>query len=248
MTALPKPLSQNTLYRFHVDNLREIDIAIERLSRSMREAIGKNDNVTLLSFIKLYGFLIGAWAECRLNKLLYEPSGFDQEDRDIIKIQDSQLGMWLKTVELAFRKHYNLPKASLSVTTLKHTNFSRYNSLIELLSNDLKIIIELRNKLAHAQWAHPLNNSGDGVALDAIKVLSSENLLSLQLKRQLVEHIANIVNDLVVSQPTFERDFDRHFMLIQNTKQQLVKRDYIEYVENIQERYKRGKNKRPASF
>src|SRR2546427_18894 len=72
-------------------------------------------------------------------------------------------------------------------------------------------VIVLRNKLAHGQWAYPLNEQLDDVAQSQMDALRDENILSLKQKSGLIEAFCDSIHDLVVSPPTFERDFDNHF-------------------------------------
>lgn len=232
------------LYSFHVKNLRVIDHAMQRVGRASRRAISRGDEQSVASFVPLYALLLGAWAECRLLKVVYEPSGFDQAERKAIVRKPRQLQRWQVAVELAFRKQYGIPKAGLTPNNLDHSAHSRYAELGGLLSTNLRPVIELRNKLAHGQWAYPLNNAGDDIAQEQMNALRSENLLSLQYKKKLVGHLAEAINDLVVSRPAFERDFDAHFRGIVATKRDLENRDYESYAEKMRGKYLRGLEKR----
>jgi hypothetical protein len=238
-----KPLKK--LYQFHVANLQEIDRAMERVARSLRAAISQNDEITVSSFMRLYALLLGAWAECRLRKLSYEPQGFDDAERGVIRAESTQLKQWQKAVEIAFRRQYKIPKATLTDAVLPHSAYSRYETLSDMLANDLSSIIELRNKLAHGQWVYPLNNDGDDVAQEQKDALRVENLLSLQFKKTLLESLSATIHDLVVSKPAFERDFDNHFRIIVETRRNLQKRDYKTWAEGLRQKYQRGKDKRP---
>jgi hypothetical protein len=232
------------LYEFHVANLRAIDTAMSRVARSLREAISIEDNKTISAFTRLYALLLGAWAECRLRKLIYEPNGFDEQERILIRSKSTQLERWQTAVETAFRKHYNVPRACLSDTTLPHSAYSRYATILDMLDNDLRPTIELRNKLAHGQWVYPLNNEGNDVAQEQMNALRLANLLSLQFKKALISHLSNAIHDLVVSLPTFERDFDKHYRDIVSTRRNLKTRDYESWVKQMQEKYQRGKTRR----
>lgn len=231
------------LYEFHVANLHAIEIALDNVARTLREAISKNDVKTMPSFMRLYALLLASWAECRLSKLLYEPRGFTDLERSGIVSRGTQIERWMVAIEVAFRKHYNIPRADLSINTLTHSAWSKYGSVIQLVDVDLRPIIELRNKLAHGQWVYPLNDDGNDVAQAQMDALRLENLLSLQFKKSLITSLSGIVNDLIVSRPTFERDFDHHYQLIVQTKRNLVNRSYSAYVLNMQEKYNRGKIK-----
>ena len=133
--------SPKKLYQFHVANLQEIDRAMERIARSLRAAISQGDEITVSSFMRLYALLLGAWSECRLRKLVYEPQGFDDSERDAIRAESTQLKQWQKAVEIAFRRQYKIPKAPLSASVLLHSAYSRYITLSNMLVNDLGSII-----------------------------------------------------------------------------------------------------------
>jgi hypothetical protein len=50
----------------------------------------------------------------------------------------------------------------------------------------------------------------------------------------LIEVIAALVNDLVISRPAFERDFDKHYRIVAQTQINLVSRDYQKVGESAQ--------------
>jgi len=232
------------LYHYHVSNLRSIEVAIKNTALSARKAIAEKNLKAIASFVRLFSFLIGAWAETRLSKLLFEKNGMAVDDRNIVLSQQTQLEQWHKSVEIAFRRKYGLPAASLSKTTLPHAAYSRYTSLVDILNSDLRSIIEIRNRLAHGQWVFPLNTEGNDVETEKYNNLRQENLLALQFKKDLISNLAVIIHDLIVSLPTFERDFDLHYKQIIATKINLEKRSYEKYSEMMIAKRQRGIEKR----
>ncbi|HEB34855.1 hypothetical protein LCGC14_0592500 [marine sediment metagenome] len=237
----------NKLYQFHVANIRSVEIALNNTALSARKAISAENAPAVESFIRLYALLLGAWVEIRLKKLLFENSGFSVEERSFVFAQSAQLEQWHKVVELAFRKHYNLPNAKLTDTTLPFTAYARYETLKEILDSDLKSIIEVRNKLAHGQWIYPLNSEGTDVEENKYQLLNNENLPSLQYKKGLISGLSNIVHDLVVSLQTFERDFDANYQKITDTRNNLKNRSYEKYAYLLVEKRRKGVEKRRAN-
>lgn len=239
-------VSDDKLYRFHVANIRAVEIALDNTARSARKAISEESNSATESFVRLYALLLGVWAENRLKKLLFENRGFSPAERSRIAAREAQHDQWTTVVELAFRKHYQVPNAELSDTTLPFSSYARYVGLMELLEKDLRPIIEVRNKLAHGQWIYPLNNDGTDVEQNKYQLLNNENLLSLQYKKSLVSSLSDIVHDLVVSLPTFERDFDQNYRKISNTHNNLRTRSYEAYVRLLVRKKQDGIRKRRA--
>jgi len=238
MTKLPAA----KLYKFHVSNLNEIDEAMRRTALVVREAIGKGESFKVPSFTKLFALLLGAWAECRLQKLLHERNGFIEKERSVISKKSTQLDQWKETIKVAFRRQYRLRKANFS--SLDHSARERLKLLLALLEDDLRPVIELRNKLAHGQWTYPLTNDGHGIAQEQAQALRTENLLSLQFKKQIIAVLSNAIHDLVVSKPTFERDFDVHDRHLRQIQINLKKRSYTTYENLIRQKYERGRSLR----
>lgn len=222
--------SPSKIYKYHVANLRELELAISHTSRLARSTIASKDpQNSLRSLLRLYSFLVGAWAETRLKKLLYEEGGFLNKEREQIETKASQLEKWQTTVDLAFRKHHKVKKAPLNAQNLGVAHAAKRGALQEVLSNELKIIIEIRNKLAHGQWIYPFNNEGTAVEEGKYQLINKENLQSLQLKFSLIGHLAEATHDLVVSPETFERDFEDHFRKLIQVRLNLKKKDYRKY-------------------
>jgi hypothetical protein len=237
------------IYRYHVANLREIELALGHTERLARGAIASRDpQKSLRSLLRLYAFLIGAWAECRLRKLLHEPSGFQVADRNQVINKPMQLEQWQTTVDVAFRKHHGIPKARLVPQVLGVSHAARREALHDVLDKELRNIIEIRNKLAHGQWVYPLNDDGTAVLEEKYKAINKENLLSLEFKYALVRHVAECIHDLVVSRETFERDFDTRFRRLLQVRTNLKTRSYDKYAQSLVERRKiaRTSTKRAA--
>jgi hypothetical protein len=140
------------IYTYHVANLRELNLAISHTARLAKASIASCDpQQSLRSLLRLYAFLIGAWAECRLRKLLNEEFGFSEAERLLILGKSTQLEQWQEAVDYAFRKHHQISKAPLDKRTLGVAHAARREALHDVLNNELRIVIEIRNKLAHGQ-------------------------------------------------------------------------------------------------
>lgn len=136
-----------------------------------------------------------------------------------------------------FRKHHNVPKAALNSKTLGSVARSaRRDALHDVLDKELRIIVEIRNKLVHGQWVYPLNNDATAVENDKYQAINKENFQSLQFKFSLIGHLADAIHDLVVNPITFERDFEKHFQKLLQVRTNLVRRNYSNYEEQLVER------------
>ncbi|MFS6537733.1 hypothetical protein V6D52_10560 [Idiomarina loihiensis] len=222
------------IYMHHVANLRELELAISHTGRMARSEIASKDpQQSLRSLLRLYSFLVGAWAETRLRKLLHEEFGFNETERARVTEKSSQLEQWQQTIDLAFRKHHKITKAPLDERSLGVAHAARRGALHDVLSNELRIIIEIRNKLAHGQWRFPFNSDESAVEPDKYQLINKENFQSLQFKFSLVGHLADAVHDLVVSPVTFERDFEDHFKKLFQVRTNLTTKSYQKYENGL---------------
>jgi hypothetical protein len=231
------------LYRYHSENLRAVDQGLEDVLSSGRAVIARGREAAVPTYVRLFAFLMGAWSECRLLKLLYEPNAFTIEERAVI-LRCTALARWHKLVEVAFRKHYRIPSARLRPPALPVSAHARLSFMLDLFDRDLQSVIVLRNKLAHGQWVYPLTDSLDGIAQAQMDALRVENLLSLKQKRSLLDAVCATVHDLAVSKTTFERDSDRHFRLVEQTRINIERKAYEKWVQQLRRNYTQGQTKR----
>lgn len=232
------------MYKYHVENLRGLDKAIKDIQYVTKQSIRSgNSQKNLDSFKRIYAFLIAAWAEARLDKLLCETHTFSDSAIAIIKSQDSQLNKWLKAVELSFKQHHNITNKKLTKNNIGQTHFDRFKALEGVLKNELKDIIEVRNKLAHGQWLYPLNRKSTGVSTNIYLALNNENHLSLMFKFKIIKNLSDIVHDLIISLPTFERDFSTIFNRLITAQANIMNRNYEDYVDKLVINSRTGKHK-----
>jgi hypothetical protein len=112
--------------------------------------------------------------------------------------------------------------------------------LKDALDGNLNAVITMRNKLAHGQWAYPLNESLDDVAQAQMDALRNENLLSLKQKWSLLDAVCAAVHDLAISLPTFERDWDKHFRHVEQIRVNIRQKSYPGWAKQLREKYERG--------
>ena len=100
-------LTPDEIYHCHVKNLRAVNSALVQIYRQLKYCLAAQQDVAADALLKTFCLLIGAWAEVRLLKVLYEPSGFSGTDRTKILAPDNtQVDRWKLALELGFRKKY----------------------------------------------------------------------------------------------------------------------------------------------
>lgn len=237
-------LPPETIYKFNVANLRSLTTALTQIKRTIHEAIAINNQSIISSYTRLFALTLGAWSEIRLRKLLYEKNGFSEEDREDVDEESNHFNRWNKAIEIAIRKHYNVPTGTLNQMSLPHSIFSKYRTLVDILEQDLRPVIEMRNKLAHGQWIFPFTENLRELSIPQKTAIENENILSLQFKHLMLTHLSQIIQDLIVSKATFERDFDNNYRKFIGTKENLEHRDFPKYCEQFRRSHAAGKTKR----
>lgn len=237
------PASDADLYKAHVQNLRSVEDGLAHIERDLNRAIANDDARLTETLKKLHLLLAGAWAECRLKKLLYEPNGLSAEARGNITAQRTQSDRWKTALELGFRKRYSVRKAAITELSVGGTASFRYNALQSLITNELNPLIELRNTLAHGQWARPLNSPETEISGPLVAAMAQENALSVKFKVALISGLSDLIHDLVAA-TSFERDFDRHYHRIVITRTNLERRSYPSWRQSMIDKQARGREKR----
>ena len=238
MAATPEKL-----YRAHVYNLRAVSSSFDCILRELNGNLARKNVTTSDALLKTAMLLLGAWAENRLRKLVFEPNGFTAVERSRIDAAITQLECWKCALELGFRRRHQLPYAHLEAA-LPITSRARYQILYDILNNDLRPVIEARNKLAHGQWIRPLNNSNDDFSPHIAASINGENALTVKSKKRILESLARLIHDLVAGNDAFERDFDTHYQSLENAKRDITTRSYDKWLLAMTSKYERGRQTR----
>lgn len=159
---------------------------------------------------------LGIEAEARLRKILSDPTGFSETDRDEIRKTRSQkarsqIDRWLKAVDLSFGRHYGAWQSDgLDTDTLPDDVRRKHESIRSMLNDELRPVIENRNKIAHGQPFWQLRSGSDYEFKSTSSLIEYGDYWNLKYRRATLGAIGNVVLTLVVSLPTFERDYRVH--------------------------------------
>lgn len=234
------------MYAEHCKNLIEVENGISRIELDLRRFISMDDVKNEYTYTRILSQLITSWAEVRILKVLHEQNAFTQTEIDgILQKRNVTLqSKWEDSVELAFVKAYSLNSALPIAPQLNAMNQARYNRIMDLIVNDLSLSITLRNRIAHGQWRVALTSNLKSVSTILTQQIANENIVTLQLKKKILLGLALIINDLSVSPTTFERDFNKHYRLVDENRINLHNRNYSNYRTNMILKYQRGLVKR----
>jgi hypothetical protein len=109
------------------------------------------------------------------------------------------------------------------------------------LSSGIGILLSCRSDPSAGVTLYPLNNEGTKVEQDKYVLINKENIQSLQFKFSLLGHLADVVHELVVSPPTFVRDFEKHFQKLHQVQANLVTKKYATYKNSLVEKRRQAR-------
>lgn len=227
---------QSLEFRKHSENVSAVRKGLLQIERAHKQAIRTNDAPAIDVFRRLHTLTIGMLAEAMLRKIVTDPNGFNDRERELVWRVRSQMDRWSTVVELAFRRHYSVPiHLALSEAVMPHAAFVRFQDVTFLLSNELAAVIQDRNKTAHAQWIWQLRSGED----DSFKVAPAPDPPNYSVIRgmsDLILLIAQLVYILAVSEPTFAREYADLTAQLDVARSKLDGAAYPEFVQQLRRR------------
>ena len=218
-------------YRKHSENFRAVSAGLTQAERFHKEAIRRGDDPATEFAARVHHMMVGLMAEAALRKISTDPAGFNARERTLLGQERSQISRWKRAVEFAFRRHHAIPiHLEVDATTTNAAVAVQFATITSLLENDLAEVIEDRNKIAHAQWVWLLNNTETAFTGRAAPPL---NYKAIDRRARMITNIAHVINDLVVSERTFQRDFQQHYNAILNLQQDLAGSDFPAFVAEL---------------
>jgi hypothetical protein len=178
--------------------------------------------------------MIGLLAEAELRKIISDPDGFNAKEQSLLQQERSQSARWKRAVEFAVRRHYLVPlHQEIDDTNTAPGVTAQYESIVNILDKDLSLVIEDRNDLAHAQWKWLLNSGETNFTRPADPPL---NYLASRRRGEVIMLIASLVHTLVVSEPTFQRDYSKIYSEIAGIQADIDGSDYPDFVKELRAR------------
>ncbi|MFG1952336.1 hypothetical protein [Micromonospora sp. NPDC048830] len=217
----------------HSENLAAIGRGLTQIERAHKHAIRRNDSAAVETLARLHTLMLGVMAEARLRKIVADPNGFNERERQLIWRVNTQVGRWLEAVELAFRRHYSvLTHLAVDESSLGAPVFARFQEVRGLLSGDLQPVIEDRNKDAHGQWVWRLKSRKEN-EFQSDRAPLPLNYCAIESRRRVIVVIGELVHLLVVSQPGFDRHYAALMKRLDESRPRLQGAEYPQFVNQL---------------
>ena len=147
---------------------------------------------------------------------------------------------WKNSLEIAYRKSFQKPSGT-------QINDTRYSMLLDIIDNQLLPSAQIRNRLAHGQWKFAFTNNLQNINNKLTNKIRDDNILKIQLRYKIFKNLSQLIHDLVISTPTFNRDFNDNFRKIEEKKHQMSNRKYEVYVKTLVANRIKGQNKKHSN-
>lgn len=224
------------------DNLKAVKASLKQLERLHKDQIRSSGDwktpervsppVATLRRLQLLS--VGILTEATLRKVIVDPTGFNEAERAIIWGKSSQSDRWLSAIELSYRRHFNVPiHIGLDQNSLDAHTSTQLQETNSLVRDSLQPVIEDRNKLAHGQWRWQLKSRKENEFLVESRDLSRFDYCQIKAMTELVTSIGKLIQLLVVSEPTFQRDYSAIQVQLSKHRAVLVDSPYQEFCAGL---------------
>lgn len=222
-------------YRKHAENARALKRSLVQAERLHKDAIKRGNEPAVDYMRRMHYLTVGLFAENLLRKTISNPDGFSDVERALVSKTASQIDRWKLSVDLAFRRHFTVPfHVALDDKSIGKEREKQYALIDGLLAKRLAGIISDRNKIAHAQWVWKPNKKGTKFSAADPPV----NYRQIKIRSDLVWEISEVITALVISEPTFDAVFARHFGKISGLETDLANDGYPALVLQLKSRVK----------
>jgi hypothetical protein len=222
--------------------------AITRVQLTLKEYIRDKKELEVSIFTRLFSHLVNTWTEIRVLKLIYENGAFTDSEKTELVETDVAEKRWMKALTIAFCKAYSIVPVNENKIDINSAEGKKFKILKDVISKDLLLSIEVRNRIAHGQWKFTFNGKLTALNNDIQKRLDQENIVTLQLKYETFQNLAKMIHDLAVSRLTFERDFTKYLRRLEGQRKNIYNRSYLEFKKMLVEEGKQGKERMKKNY
>ena len=206
----------------HAKNRRKIIQAITQLNRSLNQAIKENKNELQDANVRTIVMLYASYLEASLGYIVhFYGAQISVVNKDNILSQSSHIDKWNYLIDTLFRKRYlDGKRKAFNLINLGHTNFHRYEYIKSLLNTEIKTTIEIRNKLAHGQWAIAFTSDGDEKSQEITTKIWTLTKKDVLATKNIVINFIRIMEKLSASGQGFKETFDDSVYKLEATKEE----------------------------
>lgn len=188
------------IYEASVKNVRELKKQVKVVKRLLNQALRANRMQEVDALTKTFALMYSAYAEVSFMKLIHTPYGFSESYIQQIQSGRNLDEKWTKCMELAF--------GQIAGDHNKGDIANKLKWLRKILNEYVITPSQIRNKIAHGQWAVCLNNDCTAINADMTLIVSRLDFVQIDKLFTIYEMFSQCVEDLIESpRKAHYRDF-----------------------------------------
>ncbi|MFD8898077.1 hypothetical protein [Streptomyces ardesiacus] len=232
--------------RAHTKNLEALETSFNVVSRSCKDSIRRGAEHEVAALTRTCALLLGATLEDRLMVIVSSPYFSEEAERRVMR-ESSILDRWKQVLIEAFAARYGTERAKVP-GGLPYTAAAYFHGMNSVLDDWVKPLVTVRNSLAHGQWIVAFNEERSAANHDRTKIIKAMTLWHIQLQKNLLDHLARLIFDLMATRYAFERDFDKHWANLRAAQVRIEMGRSKEWEALLRRRQERGKKHRARNF
>lgn len=185
---------QLAVFTSQTENVRRLEAARRQVKRAINAAMRKGDVPAEEAHSAVMALLYCAWLEALFVKITHTPYGFDIPELEAIRREQEQSGIheaWRKCLEVGLKRVSQGPKSNELPNIELH--------LRRLVDTYVQEPAQLRNKIAHGQWAVALNRSRTAVNANVTAQIQALDIVTVDIWFEAANHLAEIIEALIES-------------------------------------------------
>ena len=158
---------------------------------------------------QLLALTYSAWSEAQFTQILYTPNAFSSSELDeILKVKRAGItALWERLIRVSINK---------VSSTDKEEKKNKINELKQYIDLYIFKQSQIRNKIAHGQWIHPVEDKKEK-ANELKERLDKLNVVDIMREFEIHTTLGKIVRDLVQSPNNgFYQNYDVHINKLNN--------------------------------
>jgi len=179
------------IYKIQSRNVRHLKKVQNNLTIDINNSLLKGDEFKVRLKTNFLSLLYSALSEAQFVQILYTPHGFRNAEIQRIQSERAIFDKWKLMIDIALNK----------------VGDYRTSSDLSIKRDKLRKIIEeyiekpqlVRNKIAHGQWVHALNNPMTGENLDTTNRILGLNVVEVSKWFEIHQFLCFIIRDLIQS-------------------------------------------------
>jgi hypothetical protein len=145
---------------------------------------------------------------------------------------------WRQLTAISFAKRRNLRPEDIP-DRLEFTDRARYDEILQVINERIVPLAQVRNALAHGQWANVFTENGRSIDSSKMATLKSYSLWRVILEKNLLDHLVLIMHDALITELAHERDFDTHVRNLRSTQGRIEKGGRVKWERTLMTRHGR---------